>query len=94
MGGGQICPWGFLPWFRRQVVIEIVRSLSVVHSYLFPPIYLSFYFADKILAANADTATCVPWLFQPKVERMLETADLDIEYEPPNDSGFMRGDYV
>ena len=74
LGGGQICPWGFLPWFRWQVVIEILRSLSVVHSYLFPHIYLSFYFADKILAANADTAACVPWLFQPKVERMLETA--------------------
>src|SRR2546423_202153 len=74
LGGGQICPWGFLPWFRRQVVLEIIRSLSVVHSYLFPHIYLSFYFADKILAANRDTAACVPWLFQPKVERMLETA--------------------
>jgi glycosyltransferase involved in cell wall biosynthesis len=74
LGGGQICPWRFLPWFRKQVINELMRSLSVVNSYLFPHIYLSFYFADKILVANEDTERCIPWLFHPKSQRMLETA--------------------
>ena len=74
LGGGQICPWRFLPWFRRQILYEIFRSFSVVNSYVFPHIYLSFYFADKILVANEDTENCVPWLFRGKMERMLETA--------------------
>ena len=26
--------------------------------------------------------------------RRLETADLDVSYEPPKDSGFLRGDYT
>ncbi|MCI0702491.1 MAG: hypothetical protein L0241_15515 [Planctomycetia bacterium] len=29
-----------------------------------------------------------------KDSKRLETPDLDIRYDPPNDSGFMRGDYV
>jgi glycosyltransferase involved in cell wall biosynthesis len=93
LGGGQICPWRFLPWFRKQIVLEIIRSLSVVHSYLMPHVYLSFYFADKILVANEDTANAVPWLFHPKVERMLETAvtpDQIIESRPPKDWAGVR----
>ena len=73
LGGGQICPWRFLPWFRTQILYELFRSLSVVNSFIFPHIYLSFFFADKILIANKDTGQCVPWLFRGKIERMLET---------------------
>ena len=93
LGGGQICPWGFLPWFRRQIVLEIIRSLSVVHSYVFPHIYLSLYFADKILVANEDTARSVPWLFHPKIGRLLETAvtpDQIIESRPAKDWNGVR----
>jgi len=74
LGGGQICPWRYLPWFRKQIVYEILRSLSVVNSYLLPHIYLNFYFADKILIANKDTGRCVPWMFRDKIEYLLETA--------------------
>ena len=35
--------------------MSVMRSLSVVNSYIFPHIYLSIYFADKILVANQDT---------------------------------------
>ena len=28
LGGGQICPWRFLPWFRKQIIHELLRSLS------------------------------------------------------------------
>jgi hypothetical protein len=27
-------------------------------------------------------------------KKRLDTPDLDVNYEPPKDSGFMRGDYV
>jgi hypothetical protein len=42
------------------------------------------------------TGGILDWALQSRVEKgkRLETADLDIEYEPPQDSGFMRGDYV
>jgi len=73
LGGGQICPWKFLPWSRAQIFFELLRSLSVVNSYIFPHIFLGFYFADKILIANKDTERCVPRFFRGKVERMLET---------------------
>ena len=73
LGGGQICPWNFLPWFRKQIVQEIFRSLSVVNSFLLPHIYLSFLFAEKILIANLPTGKCVPWLFRGRIEQMLET---------------------
>ena len=29
LGGGQVCPWNFLPWFRKQLLYEIFRSLTV-----------------------------------------------------------------
>jgi hypothetical protein len=42
------------------------------------------------------TGGILDWALQSRVEKgkRLETMDLDIEYEPPKDSGFMRGDYV
>ncbi len=73
LGGGQICPWKFMPWSRKQIFFELLRSLSVVNSYVFPHIFLSFYFADKILIANKDTERCVPRFFRGKIESMLET---------------------
>jgi hypothetical protein len=29
-----------------------------------------------------------------KEHRRLETPDLDVRYDPPKDSGFLRGDYT
>jgi len=42
------------------------------------------------------TGGILDWALQSRMEKSkrLETADLDIEYEPPKDSGFMRGDYT
>lgn len=74
LGGGQIIPWNFLPWFRTQIPEEIFRSLSVVYSFLLPHVYLSFLLADKILVANQPTGQRVPRRLQGKIELMLETS--------------------
>ena len=74
LGGGQICPWLHLPWFRASMFTEILRSLSVKFSFLLPQIFLSFCYARRILVANGDTLRVLPWFFQKKVVFMLETA--------------------
>jgi hypothetical protein len=42
------------------------------------------------------TGGVLDWLLESRVKghRRLETPDLDIAYDPPKDSGFLRGDYV
>lgn len=74
LGGGQVCPWNFLPWFRRQVLYEIFRSLTVLCGYVLPQILTSMLSARRILVANADTMKCIPWFFRAKAAQMLETA--------------------
>ena len=74
LGGGQVCPWNFLPWFRRQVLYEILRSLTVLCGYVLPQILTSMLSARRILVANGDTMKCIPWFFRAKAAQMLETA--------------------
>ncbi len=76
LGGGQVCPWNFLPWFRRQVLYEIFRSLTVLCGYVLPQILTSMLSARRILVANGDTMKCIPWFFRAKAVQMLETAVL------------------
>ena len=76
LGGGQVCPWSFLPWFRRQVLYEIFRSLTVLCGYVLPQILTSMLSARRILVANGDTMKCIPWFFRAKAVQMLETAVL------------------
>jgi glycosyltransferase involved in cell wall biosynthesis len=74
LGGGQICPWRHLPWFRRSIFYELIRSTSVANSFLMPNVLLSLYFADRILVANRDTWRSIPWFFRDRTQPMLETA--------------------
>lgn len=74
LGGGQICPWGFLPWFRKQLLFEIFRSLTVLCGYILPQILTSLLSARRILIANEDTLRRIPWFFRAKTLPMLETA--------------------
>lgn len=90
LGGGQICPWRMLPWFRRQIIFEIFRSLTVLCGYVMPQIFTGFLSARRILIANADTYLALPWIFRGKAIRMLETAllpeqavDLDRSHRAP-----------
>ena len=74
LGGGQVCPWNFLPWFRKQLLYEIFRSLTVLCGYVLPQILTSMLSARRILVANGDTLKCIPWFFRAKTVQMLETA--------------------
>jgi glycosyltransferase involved in cell wall biosynthesis len=56
------------------MVTEILRSFSVRLSFLLPQLLMSFYFADRILVANRDTALSIPRLFRWKTADLLETA--------------------
>lgn len=76
LGGGQVCPWNFLPWFRKQLLYEIFRSLTVLCGYVLPQILTSMLSARRILVANTDTLKCIPWFFRAKAVQMLETAVL------------------
>jgi hypothetical protein len=42
------------------------------------------------------TGGLLDWALESRIQghKRLETPDLDIRYEPPKDSGFLRGDYV
>ncbi len=41
------------------------------------------------------TGGILDWVLESRVQKKrLETPDLDVTYEPPKDSGFMRGEYV
>ena len=41
------------------------------------------------------TGGILDWVLESRVrKKRLETPDLDVSYDPPKDSGFMRGDYV
>jgi hypothetical protein len=41
------------------------------------------------------TGGILDWVLESRVQKKkLETDDLDIKYDPPEDSGYMRGDYV
>jgi hypothetical protein len=41
------------------------------------------------------TGGTLDWLLESRAQKnRLETPDLDVRYEPPEDSGFLRGDYV
>jgi hypothetical protein len=41
------------------------------------------------------TGGILDWALESRVQKKrLETNDLDVSYEPPKDSGFMRGDYL
>jgi hypothetical protein len=44
---------------------------------------------------TALTGGILDWVLESRVQKKrLETPDLDVSYDPPADSGFMRGDYV
>jgi hypothetical protein len=42
------------------------------------------------------TGGILDWALESRVQghKRLETPDLDIAYDPPRDSGFLRGDYT
>lgn len=41
------------------------------------------------------TGGILDWCLESRIQKKkLETPDLDVSYEPPKDSGYMRGDYV
>jgi len=73
LGGGQVCPWPFLRRFGRRLPGELLRSLSVQASRVYPHLLLSFGCARTILVANADTARRVPPCWRRKVRKLLET---------------------
>lgn len=73
LGGGQICPWRFLPTFGRRLLPEAARSLSVVGSALLPNLYASFAAATVILVANRDTARRIHAASRSKIQSLLET---------------------
>ena len=90
LGGGQVCPWNFLPWFRKQLLYEVFRSLTVLCGYVLPQILTSMLSARRILVANSDTLKCIPWFFRAKSVQMLETAvtpDQIVERTEQNHSG-------
>ncbi len=73
LGGGQICPWRFLPTFGRRLLPEAARSLSVMGSAMLPNLYASFAAATVILVANRDTARRIHAASRSKIQSLLET---------------------
>lgn len=83
LGGGQVCPWRFLPSFGWEMVPEALRSLSVIGSRLLPHVYICFHFATRILVANQDTLRRIPKRFRPKTTLLLETGIPSSQIQPP-----------
>ncbi len=73
LGGGQVCPWRFLPSFGWEMIPETFRSLSVIGSWLLPTLHLCFHYATRILVANQDTLRRTPKRYHPKILPLLET---------------------
>ncbi len=94
LGGGQICPWRFLPRFGSRMLPELFRSLSVVGSVLLPHIYICFHFATRILVANQDTVERIPKRYHNKIVRMLETGIPAGMVQPPPHEPVARGGAV
>lgn len=82
LGGGQICPWRLLPFFRGDFLKEAFRSVVVLLSGFNPLVFTSFYFAKIILVANRDTEKRLPCFFRHKARRLLETAIDTTRTEP------------
>jgi len=82
LGGGQVCPWRFLPLFGRRWLPEMVRNINVWASFLNFRHYLVYHGAHQILVANEDTARRIPWLYRSKIRYMLETG-YTLQRPPP-----------
>ena len=73
LGGGQVCPWRFLPLFGRKVFAELFRSFWVLTSCLNPIQHMTYLFASRILVATADTRKRIPRCYSRKTQHFLET---------------------
>lgn len=91
LGGGQICPWRFLPRFGSRMLSELFRSLSVMGSVLLPHIHVCFHFATRILVANQDTVQRIPKRYQARIVRMLETGIPAGMVQPPRETVAREG---
>jgi glycosyltransferase involved in cell wall biosynthesis len=93
LGGGQVCPWRFLPSFGWQMIPEAFRSLSVIGSFLLPHVHGCFHFATRILVANRDTLRRIPKRYHSKVSSLLEAgipSDQVQSPRAPRDGGAVR----
>ena len=83
LGGGQVFPWRFLPLLRAQIPQELLRTLRITVDGINPYLYVRFYFASRILVANADTCRRTPRVFRRKVVEMLEAGVAADQIEEP-----------